>query len=124
MRPYFVLRHPCVREDAHEKIERIIGECSAVIGKRRWARRVVKQNIWKQCPRHSPRLSGRISTRMLQSVREGSKEPPIVRRFTREVRLSVFDEQYSLLRPRSLLRLDPPPALTWRKLACPQAKHV
>src|SRR5438309_10450115 len=59
---------------------------------------------------------------MLQSVREGSKEPPIVRRFTREVGLSVFDVQDSLRRPRSALRLDPAAASTWRKRACPQAK--
>src|ERR1700674_4735210 len=121
MRPYFVLRHLSICEDAHKKIERIVGECPAVIGKRRRACRVIRQNIWEQCPRHALRISRRISTRVLQSVREGSKETPVVRRFTSEVGISFFDKQDSLGRPRSALHLDPGAAITWRKRARPQA---
>ena len=82
---------------------------------------VIRQNIREQCPRHALRLSRRISTCVLQSVREGSKETPIVRRFTSEVGISFFDKQDSLGRPRSALHLDPAAAITWRKRARPQA---
>ena len=34
VRPYFVFRHLSIREDANKQIERIVGECPAVIGKR------------------------------------------------------------------------------------------
>src|SRR4029077_12896426 len=58
---------------------------------------------------------------VLQSVREGSKETLIVRRFTREVGIFFFDKYYRLRRPRSALHLDPASAITWRKRARPQA---
>src|SRR5438132_2530846 len=116
----FVVRHLAICEHADKRIEGIVGECPAVIGKRRRARRVIRQNIWEQCPRHALRLSRRISTCVLQSVREGSKETLIVRRFTSEVGISFFDKYDRLCRPRSALCLDPA-AITWRKRARPQA---
>src|SRR6266853_861451 len=82
---------------------------------------IIRHNIWEQCPRHALRLSLRISTCVLQSVREASKEPPIVRRFTSEVGISFFDKHDSLGRPRSPLHLNPATAITWRKRARPQA---
>src|SRR4029077_17155407 len=91
VRSYFVFRHLSIGEDANKNIERIVGECPAVIGKRRRARRVIRQNIWEQGPRHALRLSRRISPCVFQSVREGIKEAPIVRRFTREVGIFLFD---------------------------------
>src|SRR6267142_6275598 len=121
VRPYFVPSHPSICEDAHEQIERIVGECPAVIGKGRRARWVVRQDIWKQCPRYPPRLSRRIPTRVLQSVCESSKETPILSRLTREVGISLFDEQDSLRRTRSALRLDPTAAIACRERARPQA---
>src|SRR5205814_4579788 len=63
----------------------------------------------------------RISTRVLQSVREASKETPIVRRFTSEVGVSFFDQHDSLSRSRSTLHLDPAAAVTWPKRSRPQA---
>src|SRR6202023_4151741 len=112
MRSYFVFRYLSICEDANKSIERIVGECPAVIGKRRRARRVIRQNIWEQCPRHALRLSRRISTRVLQSVREASKEAPIVLRFTSEVGISFFDKHDSLGRSRSTLHLDPATTVT------------
>src|SRR5438309_8742212 len=85
VRPPSVSHHLSFCEDANENIERIVAERPAVIGKRRRARRVVKQDIWEQCPRDPPRLSRRISARVLQSVCVSSKETPIVSRFTREI---------------------------------------
>src|SRR5882762_3361388 len=120
MRSYFVFRHLSISEDANKRIERIVGECPAVIGKRRRARRVIRQNIWEQCPRHALRLSRRISTCVLQSVREGDKETLIVRRFTSEVGIFFFDKYDRLRRPGSALHLDPA-AIIWRKRARPQA---
>lgn len=120
MGPYFVVRHLSICKDANKRIERIVGECPTIIGKRCRARRVIKQNIREQCPRHALRLSRRISTRVLQSVREGSNETFIVRRFTSKVGISLFDKYDRLRRPRSALHLDPA-AITSRKRARPQA---
>ena len=120
MGPYFVFRHLSICEDANKRIERIVDECPAVIRKRRRARRVIGQNIWEQCPRHALRLSRRISTCVLQSVGEGSKETLIVRRFTSEVGISFFDKNDRLRRPGSALYLDPA-TIIWRKRARPQA---
>src|SRR5438270_1428489 len=80
---------------------------------------LIRQNIWEQCPRHALRLSRRISTCVLQSVREGGKETLIVRRFTRKVGIFLFDKYDRLRRPGSALRLGPA-AITWRKRARPQ----
>src|SRR6267143_3263336 len=120
MGPYFVFRHLSICEDANKNIERIVSECPAVIRKTRRARRVIRQNIWEQCPRRALRLSRRISTCVLQSVREGNKETLIVRRFTSEVGISFFDKYDRLRRPGSALHLDPA-AIIWRKRARPQA---
>src|SRR5260370_25076161 len=76
---------------------------------------------WAYARRHSLRLSRRISTCVLQSVREGGKETPIVRRCTSEVGISFFDKQDRLGRPRSAIYLDPADAITWSKRARPQA---
>src|SRR6267143_804811 len=120
VRSYVVLLHLSICEDANERIERIVGECPAAIGKRRRARRVIRQNICEQCPRHALRLSRRISTCVLQSVREGSKETLIGRRFTSEVGTFLFDKYDRLRRPGPALHLDPA-AITWRKRARPKA---
>src|SRR6266849_7580138 len=119
MGPYVVFRHLSICEDANKNIERIVSECPAVIRKTRRARRVIRQNIWEQCSRYALRLGRRISTCVLQSVREGSKETLIVRRFTSEVGISFFDKYDRLRRPGSALHLDPATAITWRKRARP-----
>src|SRR5258708_15114831 len=119
--PYFVFRHISIREEANKNIERIVGECPAVIGKRRRARRVVRQNIWEQCPCHTLRLSRRISTGVLKSVGEAGNEASIVRGFTREVGISLFDQYDRLCSPGAALHLDPSAEITLRKGARPQA---
>src|SRR5258708_10170774 len=114
-RSCFVFRNIAICEDANKRIERIVGKCPAVIGKRRRARRLIRQNIWEQCPRHALRLGRRISTCVLQSVREASNETPIVRRFTSEVGISFFDKYYRSRKPGSALHLDLAAATTARK---------
>src|SRR5690242_21336418 len=110
--PYFVCRDLSICEDAQEDVERIVGECPAVVGKRGRARWVVKQGVREQRRRYPHRLSRRISTRVLQSVGEGRKETPIVGGLTREVGISLFDKQDPLRRTRSALCLDPSAAIT------------
>jgi hypothetical protein len=121
MGPYIVCGHLSICEDANKRIERIVGECAAVIGEKRRARRVIRQNIWEQRPRDALRLSRRISTGVLQGVREGGKETPIVCWRTSEVGVSFFYKYDRLRRPRSALNLDPTAAITRRKRARPQA---
>src|SRR6267378_6745026 len=119
--PYVIPIDFAIRENAHETIERIVGECPAVIGKRRRSRRVIRQNIWEQCRRHALRLGRSISTCVLQSVREGSKETPIGRRFTSEVGISFLDKYHRLRGPGSAFDLTPATTIIWRKRARPQA---
>ena len=80
---------------------------------------VIRQNIRQQCRRHALRLRWRISTCVLQSMRESSKEAAIARWFTAEVGISFFDKQDSLGRPRAAFYLDPAAAITWSKCARP-----
>src|SRR5438270_137820 len=103
----------------HEKIKSIVGECPAVIGKRRRARRIIRQNIWEQCSGYTLRLSRRVSASVLQCVCEGSKEASIVHWFASKVRISFFDKQDGLGRSRSAFHLDPPAVTIWRKSARP-----
>jgi hypothetical protein len=56
---------------------------------------------------------------VLQGVREGGKETPIVCRRTSEVGVSFFDKYDRLRRPRSALYLDPAAAIAWRKRSRP-----
>jgi hypothetical protein len=58
---------------------------------------------------------------VLQSVREASKETPIILWFATEVGISFFNKHDSLSRPRSTLHLDPTTAVTKRKRSRPQA---
>src|SRR5882672_8245753 len=90
------------------------------IRKTRRARRVIRQNIWEQCPRHALCLGWRISTCVLQSVREGSKETPIGRRFTPEVGTSFLDKYHRLRGPGSAFDLTPATTIIWRQRAGPQ----
>src|SRR5580700_6845866 len=121
MRSYFVFRHLPICHDANKRVKRIVGKCSAVIRKTRRARRVVRQNVWEQCSRHSLRLSRRISPCVLESVREPRKEASIMRGLTRKVGISFFDKYDRLRRTGSALYLGPCAAITWRKGARPQA---
>src|SRR4029077_5073219 len=121
MRSYFVFRHLPICHDANKRVKRIVGKSSTVIMKTRRARRVVRQNVWKQCPRHSLRLSRRISACVLQSVREPGNETPIIRGLTRKVGISFFDKYDRLRGTGSALYLNPAAIITWRKCARPQA---
>jgi hypothetical protein len=56
---------------------------------------------------------------VLQSVREGGKETPIIRRCTSEVRISFFYKYDRLCRARSALYLNPAAAITWLKRSRP-----
>src|SRR5260370_25092887 len=112
MGPYVVFRHLSICEDANKNIERIVSECPAVIRKTRRARRAIRQNIWEQCSRYALRLDPRISTCVLQSVSERSKDTLIVRRLTSEVGISFCDKSDRLRSTGSALHLDPD-AIIW-----------
>src|SRR6266849_4060125 len=81
-----------------------------------------RKEIWQQCPCHPRGVRQRISTGVLQRVREAGNETRIVRRFAREIGVSLpVDKQDSLRRPSSALRLDPAASLAWGQRAGPQA---
>src|SRR6267378_444342 len=120
MGPYVVFRHLSICEDTNKNIERIVGECPAIVRKRCRAPRVIRQNVWEQCPRHALCLGRRISPCVFQSVREGWNKSRVVCRFAREVGIFFFDKYYRLRRPRTALHLDPTAAIIWHKRARPQ----
>src|SRR5580658_3910396 len=114
MRSHFVFRHLSVGEDANKRIERIVGEGPAVIGKRCRASRVIRKNVWEQCSCYTLRFSRRISTSVLESMGEACDETLIGRGFTREVGISFFDKYDCLCRPGSALDLHPAAEITLR----------
>jgi hypothetical protein len=122
VRTYFVSRHPPICEDRKEDIDGIVSECSAIVREGRRALGIVGQDIRQQCPCHPPRFLGRITTCVLQRVREDGNETGIIRRLTAEVG-SVFrtGKEDSLLRPRAPVRLNPFPARAVQR-ASPQAQ--
>src|SRR5258708_8617554 len=120
MGPYVVFRHLSICEDANKNIERIVGECPAIVRKRCRAHRVIRQNIREQCPCHALCLGWRISTCVLKSVREGSKETLIVRRFTRGVGIFFFYKYYVFRSPRTPPPMNhSPPTLCHNRLPPP-----
>ena len=125
MGPYLVLRYVPICHDANERIEGIVGKCPTVVGKGRGTRGIIGQEIWEQCPRDPLCFQRRISTGVLERVREAPNETCVVRRFPREVVISLPIDKYdSLRRPRPALRLDPAAPLTRAQRAGPQANLV
>src|SRR6266436_6045624 len=110
---YLVLDYPPVCEDGQERITGVVGECPPVAWKARRTRRIVGQYVRQQFPCRPARVLRRISTGVLQRVRESGDETAIVCRLTREVGISLrTDEQDSLRGQRAAIRLDTLPART------------
>ena len=86
---YLVLDYLPVCEDGQKSITGVVGECPPIAWKARRTRRVVGQYVRQQCPCHLARVLRRISTGVLQRVREPGNETAIVCRLTREVGISL-----------------------------------
>jgi hypothetical protein len=70
-------------------IESVVLDCPAVTGKGRWAGGIIGQEIWQQRDRHPHGILWRVSTGMLQGVREVGNETRIACWFTRQVGISL-----------------------------------
>src|SRR5258708_37046747 len=95
--PNLVPSHLPVCEDCQEGIGGIVGERTAIPRKGRGTRRVVGQYVGQQCSRHPPCFLRRITTGVLQCMREDGDEAGIVRRLARVVAISLrADEKHPL----------------------------
>src|ERR1700686_3995819 len=105
---YLVFDYLPVCEDRQKSIASVVGECPPIAWKARRTRRVVGQYVRQQFPCRPARVLRRISTGVLERVRESGDETAIVCRLTREVGISLrTDEQDSLRGQRTAIRLDP-----------------
>src|SRR6266436_5776606 len=75
---YLVLDYLPVCEDGQKSITGVVGECPPIAWKARRTRRVVGQYVRQQFPCHPARVLRRISTGVLQRVREPGNETAIV----------------------------------------------
>ena len=111
MRPYLVPRHLAICENRKEGIDSVVGESPAILRERRWAPRIIRQDLRQHCPCHPPCFLRDIPTRMLQRMSEGVNETDIIRRFPCEVGISLCagktEDKEKLQGPRPALRLDP-----------------
>src|SRR5258708_26256259 len=82
---YFVSRHLPICEDRKEDIDGIVSECSAIVREGRRAPGIVGQDVRQQYPCNPLRFLRRITTRVLQRVREDGNETAIIRRLTGEI---------------------------------------
>jgi len=71
--PYLVLRYLPIFHDANERIEGIVGKCPTVVGKGCRTRGIIGQEIWEQCACDALCIRRRISTGVLERVREAGK---------------------------------------------------
>src|SRR6266853_6727837 len=85
VRAHFVSCHLTICEDREEDIDGIVSECSAIVREGRRAPGIVGQDVRQQCPCNPLRFLRRITTRVLQRVREDGNETGIIRRLTAEV---------------------------------------
>jgi hypothetical protein len=108
VRTHFVSRYLPICEDRKEDIDGVVSECSAIVREGRRALGIVGQDVRQQCPCHALRFLRRITTRVLQRVREDGNETGIIRRLTGEI-VSVLraGKKDSLLRPRAAVCLKP-----------------
>src|SRR5262249_37785337 len=121
---YFILGNLPICEDGQEGIEDILGECPAINGKGRRARRVIGQKIWQQCASHPFCFLRRITTCVLKRVRENGQETRVVGRRTSEVRIFFLARKdVRLGRQRAAVHLTPAaaPAALGNQGAGPQA---
>src|ERR1700682_1625149 len=127
MRPYLIPRHLAICENRKEGIDSVVGEGPTILRERRWAPRIIRQDLRQHCPCHPPCFLRDIPTRMLQRMCEGVNETDIICRLPCEVGVSLrageteYKEQ--LQGPCAALRLDPTlvPAVRPNQRAVPQA---
>ena len=111
MGPYLIPRHLAICENRKEGIDSVVGESPAILRERRWAPRIIRQDLRQHRACHPPRFLRDIPTRMLQRMSEGGNETDIVRRLPCKVGISLrareTEDKEKLQGPRPALRLDP-----------------
>src|SRR5262245_7215738 len=108
VRPNLVLRHPPVCEDSHERVTGVDGERATIVREGCWAGGIIGHHIGQQAQRYSPCPLRRIPTYVLERVCEDGNEAAIVRRFARQVGLSLRSNKKDSLRgQRAAVCLNP-----------------
>src|SRR5262249_13078463 len=98
VRPNLVLRHPPVCEDSHERVTGVVGERATIAREGCWAGGIIGHHIGQQAQCRSPCPLCRISSYVLERVCEDGNEAAIVRRFARQVGLSLRSNEEDSLR--------------------------
>jgi hypothetical protein len=68
--PYVILRHLSICEQRKEEIHDVVGECPAIVRVGRRPRGIIVEDVRQQGPGHPRCFRRRISTGVLQRVRE------------------------------------------------------
>ena len=111
VRPYLISRHLSICEERKEEIYDVVGECPAIVRVGRRPRGIIVEDVRQQGPGDPRCFRRRISTRVLQRVREDGDETGIVRRLRSEIGgVLLAGKEGSLIGPRTAIRLNPFPA--------------
>ena len=111
VRTYLILRHLSIGEKGKEEIYDVVAECAAIVRVSRRPRGIIVEDVREQGPTDPGCFRWRISTGVLQRVREDRDETGIVRGLRSEIGgVLLAGKERSLIRPRTAIRLNPFPA--------------
>src|SRR5271165_4771090 len=119
MGPDHVLRYLSICEERKEEIYDVVGERPAIVRVGRRPRGIVVEDVRQQGSRDPRCFRRRISTGMLQRVREDRDEAGIVRGLPSEIgAVLLAREERGLIWARTAVRLNPFPACAVER-TCP-----
>ena len=122
VRSYVISLHFSICEDRKEEIHDVVSKFAAIVREGRWLRRIIVKDVREQSPGDFRCLRRRISTGVLQRMRENRDETGIVRRLRTQIGGVLFaGKERSLIRPSTAICLNPFPASAVQ-CASPQAQ--
>ena len=111
MRAYVIPRHLPICEERKEDIYDVVGERPAIVRIGRRPRGLIVEHVRQQGSRDPRCFLLRVTTGVLQRVREDRDETGIVRWLRSEIgSFLLASKEGSLIWPRAPVRLDPNPA--------------
>src|ERR1700722_8843920 len=121
VRPYLISRPLSIGEERKEEIYDVVGECPAIVRKSRRPRGIIVEKVRQQSSGDPRGFCRRISTGVLQRVREDGDETGIARGLRSKIGgVLLAGKEGSLIGPRTTIRLNPFSACAVQR-ASPQA---
>src|SRR3984957_13706071 len=109
--PYVISRHLSIGEERKEEIYDVVGECPAIVWVGRRPRGIIVEHVRQQDSGDPRCFRLRVTTGVLQRMREYRDETGIVRWLRREIGgVLLASKEGSLIWPRTAVRLHPFPA--------------